>query len=67
MNQNTYENLSPWLKQVFAQAATAQAEETTAEFRYNNTIALSTLVERGAVLSAFPPEVIEAIGGAAAK
>lgn len=65
VNQNTYENLSPWLKQVFAQAATAQAEETTAEFRYKNTMALSTLVERGAVLSSFPPEVIDAIGGAA--
>ncbi|WP_208991178.1 TRAP transporter substrate-binding protein DctP [Pseudovibrio sp. Tun.PSC04-5.I4] len=65
VNQNTYENLSPWLKTVLAQAATAQAEESTAEFRYNNTIALSTLVERGAILSAFPKDVMEAIGAAA--
>lgn len=65
VNQNTYENLSPWLKTVLAQAATAQAEESTAEFRYYNTLALSTLVERGAILSAFPKDVMEAIGAAA--
>ncbi|WP_102869022.1 TRAP transporter substrate-binding protein [Pseudovibrio exalbescens] len=65
VNQDIYENLTPHLKTVLDNAATAQAESTTAEFRYNNTMLLPALIEQGAVISAFPDDVVEALGTAA--
>ncbi|MDD7912085.1 TRAP transporter substrate-binding protein DctP [Pseudovibrio exalbescens] len=65
VNQNLYENMSPHLKTVLDNAATAQAESTTSEFRYNNTKLLPALIEQGAIISAFPDDVVSALGAAA--
>jgi len=65
VNQNIYENLSADLKAVFANAAKAQAEDTVAEYRYNNTKVLADLVSKGAKVSAFPDDVVAALGAAA--
>ena len=64
VNLEFYENLSPWLKSVVRNAAAATEAETTAEFRYQNTRVLSDLVSRGAKVSAFPQDVVDALGRA---
>lgn len=64
VNQNVWGNMSPTLQAIFASAAKAQAEDTTAEFRYNNTRVLADLVTKGAKVSAFPADVVAALGKA---
>lgn len=64
VNMAFYDGLSPWLKRVVETAAQATAEETVADFRYHNARVLADLVERGARVSAFPNDVVEALGEA---
>lgn len=65
VNQEFYDGLSPSLKRIVAAAAGQTADETYADFRYHNTKALGALVERGAIVSAFPEDVTAALGVAA--
>ncbi|MGY4748824.1 TRAP transporter substrate-binding protein [Pannonibacter sp. Q-1] len=64
VNQNVWGNMSPSLQAIFASAAQAQGEDTIAEFRYNNTRVLADLVSKGAKVSAFPDDVVAALGKA---
>lgn len=64
INQNVWGNMSPSLQAIFASAAQAQGEDTIAEFRYNNTRVLADLVSKGAKVSAFPDDVVAALGKA---
>ncbi len=64
VNQNVWGNMSASLQAIFASAAQAQGEDTIAEFRYNNTRVLADLVSKGAKVSAFPDDVVAALGKA---
>ncbi|WP_310621504.1 TRAP transporter substrate-binding protein [Flexibacterium corallicola] len=64
VNQNRFETLSPFLQNVLKSAAQAEAEAITSEFRYYNTRAMKTLRDKGITVSAFPKDVVEAIGQA---
>jgi TRAP-type mannitol/chloroaromatic compound transport system substrate-binding protein len=64
VNLEFFENLSPWLKTVVETAATATADETYGDFRFHNTMVLRQLVDQGAVVSAFPDDVVDALGAA---
>lgn len=64
VNLDFFESLSPWLKMVVETATMATAEETFADFRYHNTMVLPELVAQGAVVSAFPDDVVDALGAA---
>lgn len=65
VNLEFFDGLSPALKAVVATAAQATAQETIADFRHHNPIALKALVEKGAKVAAFPDAVIAAMGEAA--
>nr|WP_155129332.1 TRAP transporter substrate-binding protein [Pseudovibrio flavus] len=64
VNKDFYEGLTAQQQTILANAAMAQAEDTTAEFRYNNARVLTAMIEQGAKVSAFPPDVVEALGEA---
>ncbi len=64
VNSEVYENLSPFLKTVFDNAASAEAEQVIAEYRYHNTMVLKDLVAKGAKVSAFSDDVVAALGKA---
>jgi TRAP-type mannitol/chloroaromatic compound transport system substrate-binding protein len=65
VNMAFYDGLSPQLKRVVAAAAAQTADETVADFRYHNTRVLQDLVARGVTVSAFPDDVVAALGVAA--
>lgn len=65
VNREFHDDLSPDLQAVIASAAMATAEETLADFAYHNPRALGSLVEKGAKVSAFPDDVVAALGRAA--
>jgi TRAP-type mannitol/chloroaromatic compound transport system substrate-binding protein len=64
VNMDFYDGLSPFLKKVIETSAMATAEESYADFRYHNTRVLHDLIDRGVTISAFPEDVIEALGEA---
>ncbi len=65
VNLDLWNDLSAQEKAWFESAALATAEETTADFAYHNVRALPGLVEKGAKVSAFPDDVVNALGAAA--
>jgi TRAP-type mannitol/chloroaromatic compound transport system substrate-binding protein len=64
VNVGFYENLDPHLQRVVRVCADATADETCADFRYHNTRVLSQLAGQGAIVSAFPDDVVAALGEA---
>ncbi len=67
VNRDFYENLSPFLRSVIETAAAATAEQTYADFRFHNTKVLARMVQEGVQVSAFPDDVIAALGKAAVE
>jgi TRAP-type mannitol/chloroaromatic compound transport system substrate-binding protein len=65
VNREFYENLPPFLQTVIETAASATADETYADFRFHNTKVLARMVSEGVTVSAFPDDVIDALGRAA--
>ena len=64
VNQAFFDGLSPSLKRVVEVSAMATAEESYSDFRYHNTRVLQDLIGRGVKISAFPDDVVEALGKA---
>ncbi|MEM6762775.1 MAG: TRAP transporter substrate-binding protein, partial [Pseudomonadota bacterium] len=64
INLDVWDDLSAPHKAIIAAAAGAVADEFTSAFAYHNARRLTQLVERGAIISSFPAEVIAAIGTA---
>lgn len=64
VNQEFFDGLSPQLKRVVEVSAMATAEETYGDFRYHNTRVLQDLIARGVTVSAFPDDVVDALGEA---
>ncbi|TVQ56319.1 MAG: TRAP transporter substrate-binding protein [Rhodobacteraceae bacterium] len=64
VNLDFFEDLSPALRKIVEVATMATADETYADFRYHNTVVLQQLIAQGAVISAFPDDVVAALGEA---
>ncbi len=64
VNKDVYESLSPSLQKIVENAVAATADETVADFAYHNTRVLADLVAKGAKVSAFPDDVVAALGSA---
>jgi TRAP-type mannitol/chloroaromatic compound transport system substrate-binding protein len=67
VNRDFYENLSPSLQAIIETAAAATADETYGDFRFHNTKVLAQMVSEGVRVSAFPDDVIDALGRASVE
>lgn len=65
VNMDVWTSLSPAHQAIVENAALAQAEATTSSYAYNNAIVFDQLVKSGVTPSAFPDDVVLAMGKAA--